>query len=181
MTGTLGPDPLHSIEHMFVLGIDPGLTTTGFAVLSHVRGRSEAITAGVFRTAPQDPMADRLAELHADLRQLIVQHQPQAAAIEQVFVNRNLQTAISVARASGVAMLAAAEAGIPVYEYQPTAIKSAVTGDGRADKRQIQAMVMRRLRLASPPQPADAADALAVALCHVQSRAAVRAMRGHSA
>lgn len=174
LTGRPAADPLQSIEHMFVLGIDPGLTTTGFAVLSHERGTSTAVTAGVLRTSPDDPMADRLSELHRDICEVIAEHRPQAAAIEQVFVNRNLQTAIGVARASGVAMLAAATAGIPVYEYQPTAIKAAVTGDGRADKRQIQEMVRRRLKLDTVPQPADAADALAVALCHVQSRSGVR-------
>lgn len=156
---------------MFVLGIDPGLTTTGFGIIEHRSGGSRAVTAGAIRTAPGSPTAERLAELYRDVRGLVEEFEPEAAAIEQVFVNRNLQTAISVARASGVAMLAIAQSGVPVYEYQPTAIKSAVTGDGRADKRQMQEMVVRRLRLAHPPQPADAADALAVAMCHVQSLA----------
>lgn len=156
---------------MFVLGIDPGLTTTGFAVLSHDRGRSTAVTAGVFRTSVDDPIGTRLVELYRDVSQLVAEFEPTAAAIEQVFVNRNLQTAVSVARASGVAMMAIAQAGVPIHEYQPTAIKAAVTGDGRADKKQIQAMVMRRLGLAEPPRPADAADALAVAMCHLQSMA----------
>ena len=154
---------------MFVLGIDPGLTTTGFGVIEHRGGSSRAVTAGALRTPTDVPTSERLAELYRDLRDIVEEFTPDAAAIEQVFVNRNLQTAISVARASGVAMLAIAQSGVPVFEYQPTAIKSAVTGDGRADKRAIQDMVMRRLRLAAPPKPADAADALAVAMCHVQS------------
>ncbi len=154
---------------MFVLGIDPGLTTTGFGVLEHRAGSSRAVTAGVLRTPPEAAVADRLVELYRDVRDLVEQHQPDAAALEQVFVNRNLQTAMSVARASGVIMLAMAQSGVPVYEYQPTAIKAAVTGDGTADKHRISEMVVRRLRLAGPPGPPDAADALAVAMCHVQS------------
>lgn len=154
---------------MFVLGIDPGLTTTGFGVIEHRGGTSRAVTAGVLRTPIDVPTGERLAELYRDLRSLVGEFELDAAAIEQVFVNRNLQTAIGVARASGVAMLAIAQSGVPVFEYQPTAIKAAVTGDGRADKRQIQEMVVRRLRLSEPPRPADAADALAVAMCHVQA------------
>ena len=159
---------------MFVLGIDPGLTTTGFGVIEHRSGTSRAVTAGVIRTDTDSPVAERLDELFRDIVDLIEEHQPSVAAIEQVFVNRNLQTAIGVARASGVAILAAARAGIPVYEYQPTAIKAAVTGDGRADKNQVQMMVQRRLKLADKVQPADAADALAVAMCHLQSMAGAR-------
>ncbi len=158
---------------MFVLGIDPGLTTTGFGVIEHRSGTSRAVTAGVIRTDTDSPVADRLVELFRDIVELIDEHQPDVAAIEQVFVNRNLQTAIGVARASGVALLAAAQAGISVFEYQPTAIKAAVTGDGRAGKKQVQAMVQRRLNLAEIVRPADAADALAVAMCHVQSMAGV--------
>lgn len=156
---------------MFVVGIDPGLTTTGYGVVEQSGGTTRAVAAGAIRTSSDRDLGERLAELHHDLCDLVDEYRPEAAAIEQVFVNRNLQTAISVARASGVAILALAQAGIPVFEYQPTAIKSAVTGDGRATKRQVQAMVARRLRLAAAPSPADAADALAVALCHLQSLA----------
>jgi crossover junction endodeoxyribonuclease RuvC len=112
---------------------------------------------------------DRLAELHRGLTQVISDAKPDVVALESVFTNRNLQTAISVGRASGVALLAAAEAGIPVYEYVPTAIKSAVTGDGSANKSQVQEMVARLLRLEEAPKPADAADALAIALCHLRA------------
>lgn len=156
---------------MFVLGIDPGLTTTGFGLIEHRSGTSRAVTAGAIRTPTDAPVAERLVELYRDIRDLVEECSPDVAAIEQIFVNRNLQTAMGVARASGVAMLAIAQSGVPVYEYQPTAVKAAVTGDGRADKTQIQEMVVRRLRLAAPPQPADAADALAVAMCHLQSMA----------
>jgi crossover junction endodeoxyribonuclease RuvC len=153
---------------MFVLGIDPGLTLTGYGL---VRGRSnlEAVAAGVIRTDPAVSTALRLLELHRQLTALMRQHRPEVMAIEQVFTNRNRQTAISVGRAAGVAILAAAEAGLPVFEYVPTMVKSAVTGDGAAGKPAVQAMVQRRLRLAAPPTPADAADALATAICHLQS------------
>ena len=107
--------------------------------------------------------------MFAGLTQVIAEAKPDVVALETVFTNRNLQTAISVGRASGVAMLAAAKAGLPVSEYVPTAVKSAITGDGAASKAQIQQMVARLLRLAEPPQPADAADALAIALCHLRA------------
>ncbi len=153
---------------MFVLGIDPGLSTTGYAV---VQGGHPpvGVMAGVIRTDPEAAMSDRLAELFAGLTQVIAEAKPDVVALETVFTNRNLQTAISVGRASGVAMLAAAKAGLPVSEYVPTAVKSAITGDGAASKAQIQQMVARLLRLAEPPQPADAADALAIALCHLRA------------
>ena len=114
-------------------------------------------------------MSERLAELFTGLAQVIADTRPDVVALETIFTNRNLQTAISVGRASGVAMLVAAQAGLPVSEYVPTAVKSAITGDGAASKRQIQTMVARLLRLAEPPEPADAADALAIALCHLRA------------
>lgn len=156
------------VVHMFVLGIDPGLTRTGYGLV--LRGHPHRpVAVGVVRTSPDAPMAQRLAELHADLCALIAEHRPDVMAVEQVFTNRNLQTALSVSRASGMALLAAAQAGIPVTEYTPTAVKAAVTGDGGADKRMVADMVVRRLGLGERPRPADAADALAVALCHLQS------------
>ena len=153
---------------MFVLGIDPGLTLTGYGV---VRGGSPptAVAAGVIRTPTNSPIAERLALLHRGLSEVIAEHRPDEVGIESVFTNRNLNTAVSVGRASGVAILAAAQAGLPVAEYVPTAVKSAVTGDGSAGKQAVAAMVARLLRLAEPPRPADAADALAVALCHLRS------------
>jgi crossover junction endodeoxyribonuclease RuvC len=155
-------------KHMFVLGIDPGLSATGYGVVQNGHPPT-AVVAGVIRTDPGAPMADRLAELFTGLSQVIADTKPDAVALETVFTNRNLQTAISVGRASGVALLAAARAGIPVSEYVPTAVKFAVTGDGSASKSQIQQMLARLLRLAEPPKPADAADALAIALCHLRA------------
>ncbi|HEY7564141.1 MAG TPA: crossover junction endodeoxyribonuclease RuvC [Acidimicrobiia bacterium] len=153
---------------MFVLGIDPGLTLTGYGLVRR-RSSLEAVAAGVIRTDPGASTPLRLLELHRQLTDLVRQHQPEVMAIEQVFTNRNRQTAISVGRAAGVAILVAAEAGLPVFEYVPTMVKLAVTGDGAAGKPAVQAMVQRRLRLASPPSPPDAADALATAICHLQS------------
>lgn len=152
---------------MFVLGIDPGLTTTGYGLVRRQHGL-EAIAAGVIRTNPDAPATERLLEIHRRLAEILAEHHPQAVAIEQVFTNRNLQTAVSVGRAAGVAILAAAQHDLSVFEYPPTVIKSAVTGDGSADKRMVSTMVGRRLGIA-PPTPADAADALAVAICHLQS------------
>jgi crossover junction endodeoxyribonuclease RuvC len=152
---------------MFVLGIDPGLSTTGYGAVESGHPPT-AVMAGVIRTDPADPMPGRLAELHRGLSQVISETRPDVIALETVFTNRNLQTAISVGRASGVALLAAADAGIPVSEYVPTEVKSAITGDGNASKAQIQQMVARLLKLSVPPHPADAADALAIALCHLR-------------
>ena len=153
---------------MFVLGIDPGLSTTGYGLVegSHP---PKALSAGVIRTDTDAAIPQRLAELHRGLKRVIGEAGPDVIALETVFTNRNLQTAISVGRASGVALLAAAEAGIPVFEYVPTAVKSAVTGDGSANKTQVQQMVARLLHLEEAPKPADAADALALALCHLRA------------
>ena len=135
-------------------------------------GRPPEVAAlGVIRTDRRHDTAARLYELAEDLRALLGEHRPEVLAIEQVFVNRNLQTAISVARASGVIMAAAAAAGCPVVEYTPSAVKAAVAGYGNAPKDQVQRMVARRLGLESVPKPADAADALAVAVCHAQAKA----------
>lgn len=133
-----------------------------------VGGVERAVAAGVVRTNRDLPTAERLAELAADLRDLVAEYRPATAAIEQVFVNRNTATAMAVGRASGVAILVLAEAGVAVGEYTPSGVKMALTGSGSADKQQMQRVVAMRLGLPEPPRPADAADALAVALCHLQ-------------
>lgn len=153
---------------MFVLGIDPGLSATGYGLVEGPTA-PRALLAGVIRTNADVDTSDRLLELHVGLTDMIAEASPDVVALETVFTNRNLQTAISVGRASGVALLAAAQADVPVYEYVPTVIKSAVTGDGSATKSQVQEMVARLLKLAEPPRPADAADALAIALCHLRA------------
>ena len=161
---------------MFVLGIDPGLSTTGYAIVEAQGAKTQAIAVGVIRTDRARPMAERLAELYADLGAIVSDYQPHEAAIEQVFVNRNLQTATSVGRASGVVLLALAQAAVPVDEYTPSAVKMALCGYGKADKAQVGKVVQMRLGLPAVPGPADAADALAIALCHVQAAPMRRAV-----
>ena len=161
---------------MFVLGVDPGLTAAGYGIIESNRDRFGAIAVGVIRTDPSKSVAARLVELYSDLSELIAEYQPDAAAIEEVFVNRNLQTATAVGRASGVALLAMAQAGLVAAEYTPSAVKMALCGNGRAPKDQVQRVVALRLGLTGPPQPPDAADALAVALCHAQHEPMRRAV-----
>lgn len=153
---------------MFVLGIDPGLSITGYGLVegSHP---PRAHRAGVIRTDTDLTVPQRLADLHVGIMNVIEDCSPDVVTLETVFTNRNLQTAISVGRASGVALLAAAQAGLEVHEYVPTAIKAAITGDGSANKDQVQQMVARLLRLEAAPKPADASDALAIALCHLRA------------
>ena len=153
---------------MFVLGIDPGLSATGYGLVESSHP-PRAVLAGVIRTDKDRTMPERLGEIHQGLTELVRETRPDAMALETVFTNRNLRTAISVGRASGVALLAAAQAGIPVFEYAPTAIKSAITGDGSANKERMQRMLTQLFRLDEPPRPADAADALATALCHLRA------------
>ena len=164
-TGTAGT----LTKHMFVLGIDPGLTVTGYGVIEIGSGEPRAVAAGVIRTDPAEPMARRLADLHTDITDVVRSLEVDEAAVEEVFVNRNLHTAMAVGRASGVAMLALAQAGVPVTEYTPSAVKLTVTGSGSAGKAQVARVVAMRLGLVEPPSPPDAADALAVALCHSQA------------
>ncbi len=151
------------------MGVDPGLTTTGFGVVRTRAGSPDVRAAGVIRTEAGSPTATRLGVLYQDFRELIEEVRPEVMAIERVFVNRNRLTATQVGQASGVIMLAASRAGLEVFEYSPSAVKAIVTGDGRASKKQVQQMVARRLGLRPAPAPADAADALAIALCHMQS------------
>ena len=156
------------IEHMFVLGIDPGLSVTGYGLVEGTQPPT-ALNAGVIRTDKDAPTSERLEELHRGLSDVFAESTPDAVALETVFTNRNLQTAISVGRASGVALLVSAQFGVPVFEYVPTSVKAAVTGDGSAGKPQVQTMVSRLLRLAELPKPPDVADALALALCHLRA------------
>lgn len=163
---------------MFVLGIDPGLARTGYGLVGWEGGRTRAAAAGVLRTSTSASVPERLAELHHDILGLIREYLPSAMAIETLFVNRNVQTSTGVGQAGGVVLLAAAQQDVPVYDYTPSQVKIAVTGYGRAPKDQVSRMVARLLDLDS--QPFDAADALAVALCHLQTagiRAAVKETR----
>jgi crossover junction endodeoxyribonuclease RuvC len=161
---------------MFVLGIDPGLSTTGYGIVDASGRRPAAVAAGVIRTDPKAAVGTRLAELYADLTAVIEEYGPDEAAVEQVFVNRNLQTATMVGRASGVILLALAQAGLRTEEYTPSAVKMALCGFGNAPKEQMMRVISMRLGLPAPPSPADASDALAIALCHLQSAPLARAI-----
>lgn len=149
-----------------VMGIDPGTANLGFGVVRVEGNRMVALDGGVVETDAGLPMERRLERIHEEVRELLVWHEPRALAIEEVFFGKNVQTAMTVGRASGVAMLAAAQAGIACFTYTPQAIKMAVCGSGAAGKKQVQRMVGTLLGLPELPTPDHAADALAVAICH---------------
>ena len=152
---------------MKVIGVDPGLTRAGFAVVEQVGSKLRPLEYGTIRGAGEIPQ--QLAALRARLAQAIETHRPDEMAVERLFVTRNQRTAIRVGQASGMALLAAAEAGMPVVEYGPLQVKQAVVGVGSATKDQVSFMVRRILSLAEKPETADAADALALAICHLHS------------
>ncbi len=150
-----------------VLGIDPGLTRCGFGVVDVAPNRSAKLVAvGVIRTDPGLPVEQRLLVIGDGLDALVAEHAPDRMAVERVFAQHNLRTVMGTAQAAGLVLERAARAGIPIGMHTPSEVKAAVTGYGNADKAQVTAMVQRILRLTAPPKPADAADALALALCH---------------
>lgn len=154
-----------------VLGIDPGLTRCGVGIVDVERSRrANLVHVDVIRTPSDAPLGERLAAVARGIRSVLESHAPDAVAVERVFAQHNSHTVMGTAQASGVALLLAAEAGLPTATHTPSEVKAAVTGYGSADKRQVQAMIARILRLDAPPQPADAADALAIALCHAWRR-----------
>lgn len=153
-----------------MLGIDPGLTRCGYAVVDQGAGGAPvAVSLGVIRTPAEAPLPERLAALQRELTELIAEFAPQAVAVERVFFQVNVRTAMSVGQASGLALAAAATAGCEVAQYTPNEVKGAIAGYGSANKEQVQKMVQARLRLSTVPKPADAADAAALALCHLAS------------
>jgi crossover junction endodeoxyribonuclease RuvC len=153
---------------MKVLGIDPGLTRCGVGVLSGLPGKALTfIAVGVIRTPPSAPLADRLHQINRGLSEWIDEHQPDEISVERVFVQANRRSAMETAQAAGLALTLAASRNIPVTLHTPSEVKAAVTGSGRADKAQVGEMVRRLLKLTDVPEPADAADALALAICHI--------------
>jgi crossover junction endodeoxyribonuclease RuvC len=152
---------------MIALGFDPGTARLGYGVIES-EPEPEAIDYGVVVTTADTPMAQRLLEIHRAVGELMDRHRPEAIAVESLYFARNVTTAMTVGQARGVVLLAAAERGIPVAEYSPSEVKQAVVGYGKADKQQIQEMMRIMLGLDALPRPDDAADALAVAICHVQ-------------
>ena len=152
---------------MRVLGVDPGLTRCGLGVVDGTPGRAVLVDVGVVRTPAADPLGVRLVALEVAFDAWLDRHEPDAVAVERVFAQANVRTVMGTAQAGAVAVLCAARRGLPVALHTPSEVKAAVTGSGRADKDQVGAMVARLLRLDGPPRPADAADALALAICHL--------------
>ena len=154
---------------MRILGIDPGFATIGFGLITADRGQVHMVTYGAITTPAGLPLSKRLYQIGTDMEDLIGQLKPDVISIEELFFNTNITTGIAVAHGRGVILYAAEKCGIPLYEYTPSQVKLAVTGYGKAEKRQVMDMTKRLLKLKSVPRPDDAADALALALCHARS------------
>jgi crossover junction endodeoxyribonuclease RuvC len=151
---------------LVVMGIDPGVVSTGFGVVRVAGGRMNALDGGVIEVESEERPEGRLARIHEAIAELISWHEPVALALEDLYFGKNVRSAIGVGQARGVAMLAAAQRGVPCFDYTPQAVKMSVCGSGSAAKRQVQRMVGTLLGLPSPPESDHAADALAVAICH---------------
>ena len=153
---------------MRILGIDPGYAIIGWGVLNYERGRFSPVAFGAVTTEAGTPFVERLQQIYTDLSLVLEKYAPDAMAIEKLYFQNNQKTAIEVAEARGVILLAAQNAGVPIFEYTPLQVKSAVTGYGQAEKPQVMEMTRRLLRLEKVPRPDDTADALAIAICHAQ-------------
>jgi crossover junction endodeoxyribonuclease RuvC len=154
---------------MKALGIDPGTAATGYGILENDGSSIRVVEYGCIKTSSKEPAHSRLVKISKDLKKIISKHKPDCIVVERLFFGKNAKTAMSVGQARGVILLAASQAGVEIAEYTPLEVKMALTGYGRADKNQIQQMVKRLLKLKTIPKPDDAADALAVAICHVNS------------
>ncbi|HEX9116730.1 MAG TPA: crossover junction endodeoxyribonuclease RuvC [Anaerolineae bacterium] len=155
---------------MVILGIDPGTATTGYGLITEdADGNARLLTHGAILTPAHTPMPQRLLAIHRDLSSLIARWQPDAVAVEELFFSRNVTTALTVGQARGVLLLAAAQAGVAIFEYKPAEVKQALVGYGGANKQQMQEMVKIMLGLDAIPRPDDAADAVAIAICHLHS------------
>jgi crossover junction endodeoxyribonuclease RuvC len=154
---------------MRVLGIDCGSRVTGYGVIDSDGADCVFVRCGAIRSRPSDSMAERLKSIHSGIFEIIREFQPEAAAFESLFYSTNAQSALKLGHVRGVSIFAAAAANLAIYEYSPLEVKSAVTGYGRAEKPQVQQMVRALLKLSAPPEPYDASDALAVAICHVHT------------
>lgn len=158
--------------HMRVLGVDCGGEYTGYGVVEiYASGKLACLACGAIKLSPREALPRRLSRIYRELGEIISAHRPDEVAIEDVFYALNVKSALKLGQVRGVAMLAAASAGLEVAEYSPLTIKSSVVGYGRAEKQQVQHMVTRLLDLAKPPEPMDASDALAIAICHLHTAA----------
>ena len=153
---------------MRILGIDPGIATIGFGLVAGERGQAQMITYGAITTPAGVPLSRRLYQISQDMEELIGKLRPDVISIEELFFNNNITTGIAVAHGRGVILCAAEKCGVPVFEYTPSQVKQAVVGYGKAEKRQVMEMTRMLLRLKAVPRPDDAADALALALCHAR-------------
>lgn len=151
---------------MIILGIDPGVATIGFGVISVEKQQNKVINYGVITTAAGLPLAERLLQISGDMAELLQQFKPDEMAVEELFFSKNVTTGIAVAHGRGVILTEGQRASVPIFEYTPNQVKQAVTGYGKAEKQQVMKMTQRLLKLKSVPRPDDAADALAVAICH---------------
>lgn len=154
---------------MRILGIDPGVAIVGFGVIESERGAQQMVQYGAINTSAGLPLATRLVQIEQDISELLQRFKPDEVAIEELFFSKNITTGIAVAHARGVILATVEKAGIPVYEYTPMQVKQAVVGYGLAEKQQIMDMTRRLLKLRAIPKPDDAADALAIAICHARS------------
>lgn len=154
---------------MRILGIDPGIATIGFGLIEAERGQAQMLQYGVITTEAGLPLSVRLLQIGNDMETLITHCKPDVIAIEELFFNNNVTTGIAVAHGRGVILYGAEKLGVPLFEYTPSQVKQAVVGYGKAEKRQVMEMTRRLLKLQSVPKPDDAADALALALCHARS------------
>lgn len=154
---------------MRILGIDPGYGITGFGLVEANRNQYRLLHCGAITTPPNSEFLGRLEMIYGDMQQLLEMAKPEAVAIEELFFGQNVTTGIKVAQARGVILLAVKQAGVPVFEYKPMQVKQAVVGYGNATKHQVQDMTRRLLKLSDVPKPDDAADAVAIALCHARS------------
>ena len=161
---------------MRILGIDPGYGITGFGLVESTRGSMSLLRCGAITTPPGMDFSARLEIIYEDMRKLLEVAKPEAVAIEELFFGQNVTTGIGVAQSRGVILLAIRQAGVPVFQYKPMQVKQAVVGYGNATKHQVQDMTKRLLRLQELPKPDDAADAIAIALCHARSSTSLLAM-----
>ena len=157
------------VVELIILGLDPGIATVGFGLVRSEKNKFYPVRYGVFKTSAGLPLSQRLSSIYNDLNEVIRVYKPDVISIEELFFNTNLKTGISVAHGRGVMLLAAFQNGIPIHEYTPLQVKQSVVGYGRAEKKQIMDMVKRLLKLDKIPKPDDAADALAIALCHARA------------
>ena len=165
---------------MRILGLDPGIATVGFGIVDSANSRQQLVSCGVITTAAHTALSSRLDRIYTDMEELIRTFHPDCMAIEELFFNTNITTGISVAQGRGVSVLCAYRCGLQIYEYTPLQVKQAVVGYGRAEKKQVMEMVRRILNLAAVPRPDDAADAVAIALCHARSATSLLQKEGYN-